>query len=157
MNSAPPRQDDPHKVDIAHLNLLSVFHFVGAGFSFLGLGFLFLHYLFFRLVFVVPFKAAMSDPKMFQGTNAVPAPRPPSWILDLFHWFYVLGALVLIGFAVVNVISALNLRARRNRNFSMVVAGLNCIHIPIGTVLGVFTLVVLSRPSVEELYRNPKT
>ena len=34
----------------------------------------------------------------------------------------------------------------------MIVAGLNCVHIPLGTVLGVFTLVVLMRDSVRESY-----
>jgi hypothetical protein len=33
-----------------------------------------------------------------------------------------------------------------------VVAGINCLHIPLGTVLGIFTIVVLCRESVRELY-----
>jgi hypothetical protein len=31
-------------------------------------------------------------------------------------------------------------------------AGINCIFIPIGTVLGVFTIIVLTRDSVKELF-----
>jgi len=38
----------------------------------------------------------------------------------------------------------------------MIVAGLNCLHIPLGTLLGVFTLVVLSRGSVATMY-EPST
>ena len=34
----------------------------------------------------------------------------------------------------------------------MVIAGINCLHIPLGTLLGVFTLVVLGRESVRKLY-----
>lgn len=34
----------------------------------------------------------------------------------------------------------------------MVVAGFNCAHFPIGTSSGVFSLVVLSRPSVKAAY-----
>jgi hypothetical protein len=41
---------------------------------------------------------------------------------------------------------------RRYRMFSMLIAGLNCLQVPLGTVLGVFTLLVLSRESVQELY-----
>jgi hypothetical protein len=37
----------------------------------------------------------------------------------------------------------------------MVVAGLNCAQMPLGTVLGVFTLMVLSRESVKSLYSEP--
>lgn len=136
------------------MNLLSIFHFVGAGLSCVGMLFLFGHYLFFRAFFMMPFKTAMS------GTNGFPQPKggvappipPPFWFFELFQWFYVLFALFLIGFAVVNIISGLNLRARKNRQFSMVVAGLNCVHIPLGTILGIFTLMILSRPSVRDLY-----
>jgi hypothetical protein len=53
---------------------------------------------------------------------------------------------------VLNVISGLCLRARKYRAFSLVVACVNCLHIPLGTVLGVFTIVVLVRDSVRELY-----
>jgi hypothetical protein len=34
----------------------------------------------------------------------------------------------------------------------MVVAGINCLHIPLGIVLGVFTIIILVRDSVRELY-----
>jgi hypothetical protein len=36
--------------------------------------------------------------------------------------------------------------------FSLVIAGLNCIQIPFGTALGVFTIIVLLRDSVREAY-----
>jgi hypothetical protein len=52
-----------------------------------------------------------------------------------------------------NLLSGLFLRARRHRTFSMVVAAINCLHIPIGTALGVFTFIVLGRESVRKLYR----
>jgi hypothetical protein len=34
------------------------------------------------------------------------------------------------------------------------VAGLNCIQIPLGTALGVFTIMVLTRDSVEAVYQQ---
>ena len=34
----------------------------------------------------------------------------------------------------------------------MIVAGITCLSVPIGTVLGVFTLMVLSRPSVKQMF-----
>ena len=51
-----------------------------------------------------------------------------------------------------NLLSALFLWRRQHRMFSMVVGGLNCLQIPFGTALGVFTILVLSRDSVQELY-----
>ena len=36
--------------------------------------------------------------------------------------------------------------------FSQIMAGVNCLSIPFGLLLGVFTLIVLARPSVKALY-----
>jgi hypothetical protein len=50
------------------------------------------------------------------------------------------------------LLSGLGMRARRNRSLSVVVAALQCFAMPVGTVLGVFTLVVLTKRSVQEIY-----
>lgn len=50
------------------------------------------------------------------------------------------------------MVSDLYIRAKRNRTFSIIVSGFNYLDIPIGTLLGVFTIVVLIRKSVQELY-----
>jgi hypothetical protein len=49
------------------------------------------------------------------------------------------------------------LRARRNRTFSQIVAGFLCLNVPLGTVLGVFTFVVLGKAEAEELYREAES
>jgi hypothetical protein len=36
-------------------------------------------------------------------------------------------------------------------------AGIECVFMPFGTVLGVFTLVVLTRPSVKPLFEDQRT
>jgi hypothetical protein len=36
----------------------------------------------------------------------------------------------------------------------MVIAGINCLSFPFGTALGIFTLIVLSRESVQALYKS---
>jgi hypothetical protein len=53
-----------------------------------------------------------------------------------------------------NLVSGLFIMRRKCRTFSMIVAGANCIQIPFGTVLGVFTLLVLLRDSVREAYET---
>jgi hypothetical protein len=42
---------------------------------------------------------------------------------------------------------------QRHWTFSVVIAALMCLSVPLGTVLGVFTLVVLMREPVKQLYR----
>ena len=44
---------------------------------------------------------------------------------------------------------------RQGKTFIQVVAALQCLHMPIGTLLGVFTFIVLSRPSVAALFSPP--
>ena len=34
----------------------------------------------------------------------------------------------------------------------MIIAGINCLGIPLGTTLGVFTFIVLLRPSVQHVF-----
>jgi len=128
------------------LKLLSVFHFVFGGLALLGIGFLGLHYIVLHTVF--------SHPEMFK---AQPQAMPPKAFLDIFVWFYVfMGALLLVCL-VLNVLSGIFLRQRKNRLFSLIIGALNCVQIPFGTVLGIFTIIVLTRESVRELYSDSGT
>jgi hypothetical protein len=50
--------------------------------------------------------------------------------------------------AVLDVMAARSLSTRQRRTFCMVIAALNCMNAPLGTLLGVFTFIVLGRDSV---------
>jgi len=141
MKELPPLPRDQRKVDADHLKLLSIFHFIGAGFALLGLLFLLVHYAMFH--------AVLANPKMWENQKQG---LPPAEIFSMFKWFYLVVAVWFVGSGVLNVLSGLCMRARKHRTFSTVVAGINCLHIPLGTVLGVFTIIVLLRDSVRELY-----
>jgi hypothetical protein len=143
MNPLPPLPRDQRKIDADHLNLLAIFHFVGAGLAVLGLLFLVGHYAVMHAVF--------TNPKFFENQKQ-PMPVPPEQIFAMMKWFYLAGAVWFVSSGILNLISGLCLRARKGRTFSLVVAGINCLHIPLGTVLGVFTIIVLLRDSVRELY-----
>ena len=74
----------------------------------------------------------------------------------LFGWlFVIMGAVAMVmglGISVCILIAGTKLRKRRNRVFCMVVAGMECLFMPFGTILGVFTLVALCQDSVKELF-----
>src|SRR4051812_40953640 len=54
--------------------------------------------------------------------------------------------------------SRICIKERKHRTFSLVMAVVNCLCIPFGTALGVFTLIILQRPSVKALYfDSPKS
>lgn len=79
---------------------------------------------------------------------------------DLFAWlfigvgglFFLLGQAASIGV----IVSGRFLKKRKNYLFSFILACLMCFFVPVGTILGVFTIVVLSRDSVKRIYgRTP--
>ena len=45
---------------------------------------------------------------------------------------------------------------RRNHRFCLVLAGVTCLFMPLGTILGVFTLIVLMRDSVQQSFQSPQ-
>jgi len=141
MSELPPLPRDQRKIDADHLKLLSIFHFVGAGLALLGILFILAHFAMFHAFF--------ANPKMWEDQKQGP---PPAEFFAIFKWFYLVLGVWFLASGVLNVISGLCIRARKHRTFSMVVAGINCLHIPLGTVLGVFTIIVLIRDSVRELY-----
>jgi len=66
------------------------------------------------------------------------------------------AAMIGFGFlsAACMAFAAWSLPKRRNYVLIMAAAVLNCLQVPFGTVLGVFTFVVLNRPGVRESFRT---
>jgi hypothetical protein len=119
-----------------------VLHFVGAGLGLIGLAFVFLHFALFKAVF--------NNPEVWKNT---PNP-PPAGLFDMFRWIYlVLGGWYLTSL-VLNFLAGFYLRARKHRTFCFVVAAFNCLHIPLGTILGIFTIIVLVRDSVRVAFQS---
>lgn len=75
-------------------------------------------------------------------------------------WFVVgVGALIGLVIAVVVTISYLNakwLAQGKNWTFCMVVSAIHCASFPLGTALGVFTIIFLNRPSVKAWFASKK-
>jgi hypothetical protein len=140
----PPIPDRQRAGDSDHLNLLAVFHFVIAGLSLVGIAFLFLHYTMMHTF--------LDNPLLWQNQRQ---PAPPREFFAMFDVMYVFFGAVFLSAGVLNLISGFCLRARKQRVFSLVIAGLDCLQLPFGTVLGVFTIIVLLRPSVREIYEGP--
>ena len=140
MNTQELQQRDRDQV-----KLLAIFHFVFAGLGFLGIGFLGLHYLIMHTVF--------SNPEMWKQQQH-PPPFSPQEFLNVFVWFYLFGGVLLLAGIVLNALSGLFLLRKRNRTFSIIVAGLDCLQIPFGTALGIFTIIVLSRRTVSQVYEG---
>jgi hypothetical protein len=141
MSQLPPLYRDQRLIDAAHLKWLAIGHFVGAGLALLGLLFVFGHYVLMQTFF--------ADPQMWKNSKSGP---PPAAFMAVVQIFYVISGLLYVTSATLNLLSGLFMQARRHRIFSLIVAGTNCFHMPLGTILGIFTFVVLLRDSVRQLY-----
>ena len=58
-------------------------------------------------------------------------------------------------YAILVLIAGRCIALRKRHTYCFVVACLECLWVPFGTVLGVFTILVLSRQSLKELF-SPK-
>ncbi len=128
--------------DAEHLRLLSIFHYVvgalAALFSFLpllyaGMGFLFIY-------------AARHD-------HARPGQQVPPEVLG---WIFITAGcaffLIALGVAVCILLAGRALSRRRRYWFVFVTACIECLFMPFGTILGIFTLIVLSREPVKRVF-----
>jgi len=131
--------------DRSHLTVLSVLHFVGAGLAGLGLLFVLFHFLAFR--------SLMNNPAT--ALNHGQGPSPEAFV-SVFKWFYLVMGAWLAMSLVVNLLTGSYLNARKHRTFCFVTAAINCLHMPLGTVLGIFTIVVLARDAVRTAFA-PRT
>jgi hypothetical protein len=128
--------------DDSQLRLLSLLHYVLAGLSAL-----------FSSFFLVHVAWGIS---IWRGVSLFPSPPHggppvPFGIMMMFMG----GAAVLAGwiFAACLVVAGRSLATRKRYSFCMVVAALACVLCnPLGIGLGVFTFIVLLRPSVKELF-----
>ncbi|WKZ34675.1 MAG: hypothetical protein QY332_13725 [Anaerolineales bacterium] len=131
--------------DLEHLKILSVFHYVVAGISAIFACF---------PIFHLAMGISMITGGFFMDQPAADAPFPTA----LFGLMFTLipAAIILFGwaFAVSMAIAGYFLGKQQRYMFCMVMAGISCIFTPFGTVLGVFTLIVLLRPAVRELFND---
>jgi hypothetical protein len=131
--------------DEEHLRLLSIFHYVVGGLAGLFALFPVIH-LVFGLILIF-------SPETFNEHG----PPPPAFM----GWFFVIFAGTFIGFGLIFagliILSGRFLAKHNHHTFCLVMAGVECIFMPFGTVLGVFTLVVLMRETAKQLFisNNP--
>ncbi len=59
---------------------------------------------------------------------------------------------VLLAYGVLTAASGYFMRIRQFRVLSLIIAALTCIWIPLGTILGISTIVILHRPNIQAGY-----
>jgi cell division protein FtsW (lipid II flippase) len=128
--------------DTEHLRLLSIFHYVVSGLAAL---FSFFPLLYSGMGLLFVWAAQHPNPKQ----TGEPPPEFLGWIFVALGGFFFLVGLTM---AICIFISGRTLAKRKRYWFTFVVACIECLFMPFGTILGVFTLIVLSRESVKKLF-----
>ncbi len=139
-----PYLEDRRRTDANHLRALSIFHYLLAAFNAVMLA---------CFVYGMVMMARITS----RGEAEMAGHGQPS----LMHpwWNFGQATLVFGGFYGVvmglNAVSGWCIARHRAWKFSVAVAGLDLLCFPLGTVLGIFTLIVLLRGSVSTLYAEP--
>lgn len=126
-----------------HLRLLSIFHYVVASLTAL-----------FALIPIIHIAMGISlivSPESWENSTEGGGPPPPffGWIIIAFA-----GGLMLLGwlFAAAMAYAGRSLAKHRHYTFCLVVGAVETLFMPFGTVLGVFTIIILLRPEVKNLF-----
>jgi hypothetical protein len=128
----------PQNQDADQLRLLSIFHYVCGGMMALFACFPIIHLVMGLVFMFIPQKSGDGPPPALIGA------------------FFVVIALIIIllGWAIAGLVAWAGrcLSRRIHYTFCLVMAAIECMFMPVGTVLGVFTIIVLIRPSVKLLF-----
>ena len=132
------QQSREEKTNKEHLNLLSIFNFVFGGLSILGAFIMLIYTLFLGYIL-----------------NRVPSHGGEiETVFSIFTSVFGVLAFMLLLIGILQIVSGFKLRKRTHRMLSLVMGILALPSFPIGTALGVFTIIVLSRQSVKDLYQK---
>ncbi|MEP6925391.1 MAG: hypothetical protein ABI954_13065 [Pyrinomonadaceae bacterium] len=129
--------------DLEHLRLLSIFHYVVGG--------------------IIAFFACFPLIHLTMGLFFLFAPLPENpqkpgdaAVLKVMGAFFVIipAIIILIGWtlAILTIIAGRKLSKHQSYTYCLIVAGIVCVFMPFGTVLGVFTIIVLLRDSVKTIF-----
>jgi len=122
-----------------HLSTLSILHFVyGAFLCVSGLA----------AVFIIGVGTLIGS-ELITDSGGEPVPEVIGGFIQAFG----LTILILVElWGVLNLLSGYWIGRRTNHTASMIIGALNCLSIPIGLALGIFTLITLSSKEVEDAY-----
>lgn len=134
-------------IDDEHLKLLSIAYVIAgainAFFSVFGLLYALMGAFIGSVIARFPSQPGQAPPPEFMG-----------WFFGLFGLAIFIS---MVTMAALKFLAAQRLKARRSRTLCMVVAALTCFGVPYGTALGVWTMIVLSRPSVARHFESQPT
>ncbi|PKN44066.1 MAG: hypothetical protein CVU63_11355 [Deltaproteobacteria bacterium HGW-Deltaproteobacteria-20] len=136
----PPYAPQPN---LEHLRLLSIFHYVMGGI--VGV---------FSLFPIIHLGMGIA---IVSGALPTAGSGPPA----VMGWTFIIigGTVIFFGetLAICTLLAGRYLSTRQAWLFCVIVAAANCLNMPFGTVLGVFTILMLLKPEVKALFFHEPT
>ena len=146
------------------LRLLALGYYVKGAMGAVFVSFLLFHFVFLLGFSFIPESAWNPPPKPATAAESLsvtpaPSPRPVNQgpPVVMFRIFAaIIGVIILLGwtFAALTIYAGRCIQKRNHRVFIFVMAGLNCVLIPWGTLLGIATFTVLQSPTGQEAFRH---
>ena len=124
-----------------HLNLLAIFYYIKGGLN-LAVGVVMIIMPCVGLVMI------FSDPPQANNPD----------VLRMIGWIYLVSGIftvvlcIALGSAL--ILAGSRLRARTHHQFCFVMAVICCLNVPLGLILGIFTILTLNKPQVKELFKS---
>jgi hypothetical protein len=87
-------------------------------------------------------------------SGARPGQGPPAFVGHIFAVIGLVIFLIFIALALAKLKVAFAIKKHKSRTFCMVIAGISCLEVPYGTVLGALTFIVLGRESIAQLFNS---
>lgn len=138
-------QLNPH---YENLKVLAVFHYVMGG---LGMFFSLI-----PLIYVFVGGMFLAAPE-FAGELASDPEVPEGLFTGIGAFFTGFGLILFFfgeAFAILTIVSGVKMAKCKGYTLSFVLACIHCIFFPFGTILGIFTIVTLSKDGVKALYNQ---
>lgn len=154
-NESRVNPDERQRVmDEEHLRLLALFHYISGGMTVACAAFF--GFMAAMMTFVF---SAMPPPAVQPCAEQDPCGAPAAAIepfpATLFLVFFGTFATLMLALGVLEILSGRCIARRRRRVFSLVIAIPRLLAFPYGTLLSIFTLLVLDRSTVKALYAPP--
>jgi hypothetical protein len=132
-------------MDDKELKTLSILHYVLSGLTFL--------FLILNMIYMNFMLDLASRSNIDTSNEPFPAPSNVDAFVQFFHYFLLVFFFMGLVYGAFLLIAGMMLNARSSYNFCFFTAVIGFFYIPFGTILSVFTLIVLNRNSVKEQFR----
>jgi len=129
------------KQDSDLLSIVSIFHFVLGGFQ--------------MMISLAGFVYIVMGVLMATGAmDSAKGEAPPPELGWVFVGIGIVFVLIFITIGLFTIKTGINMRRRQRRTLCIVIDAILCLMVPFGTIVGIFGLVLLTRPEISDEFEG---